>query len=373
MALPNDLSNIGSIANAVFNSITANATAITAISVGGTTVNSTIYSATANNANNLGGAAASVYVNTSANFTVAGNINFTGTNNYFSAIYVGANSIVNTTAFFSGNSTVNAIVNSTAFTVANSTVTFSYISPTAAQKANTTFYLNANGSWAAVAAGGSGSFNTNNNTAIAIAANTTLQTAYTAPATAGLRYVIYSVHVTNIGSANATISCNFNGSTYANISFAQSVPVPVGSSVEMLKKPKIMQPSDVLRLQASADSTLHATISYETQTGTTLFGTGIDIATAATYTDLYTATAVAVVESVLLMNDDGVYDCKARVVWTDGSNNIQGYYCYDLIVPAGATVEVLETSKALPSGYKVRVYCNVADRLEATIAGKVAG
>jgi hypothetical protein len=343
------------------------------ISISGVTINSTIYSATANNANNLGGAAASVYVNTSANFTVAGNINFTGTNNYFSTVYVGANTIVNTTAFFSGNSTVNAVVNSTAFTVSNSTVTFSYISPTAAQKANTTFYLNANGSWAAVAAGGSGSFNTNNNTAIAIAANTTLQTAYTAPATAGIRYVIYSVHVTNIGSANATISCNFNGSTYANISFAQSVPVPVGSSVEMLKKPKIMQPSDLLRLQASADSTLHATISYETQTGTTLFGTGIDIATAATYTDLYTATGVAVLESVLLMNDDGVYDCKARVVWTDGSNNIQGYYCYDLIIPAGATVEVLEASKALPSGYKVRVYCNVADRLEAMIAGKVAG
>ena len=446
MALPNDLSNIGSIANAVYNSITANATAITGVSVGNATVNTVIstttstfngnvsITGTANVSGNvtLGSSAffvgngvsittvnatsvttgtlpdarlSSAVVNTSGNFTVAGNLNFTGTNNYFTAVYVGANSVVNTTGFAIGNTTANAVVNSTAFTianstanavvnttgfaignttanavvnstaftVANSTVTYSYISPTAAQKANTTFYLNANGSWAAVAAGGSGSFNTNNNTAIAIAANTTLQTAYTAPATAGIRYVIYSVHVTNIGAANATISGNFNGTTYANISFAQSVPVPVGSSVEMLKKPKIMQPSDVLRLQASADSTLHATISYETQTGTTLFGAGVDIATAVTYTDLYTATAVAVVESVLLMNDDGVYDCKARVVWTDGSNNIQGYYCYDLIVPAGATIEVLEASKALPSGYKVRVYCNVADRLEATIAGKVAG
>jgi hypothetical protein len=221
--------------------------------------------------------------------------------------------------------------------------------------------------------GGSANFNTNNNTAIGFAANTTLQAAYTAPATAGIRYIIYSVHVTNIGSANATISCNFNGSTYANISFAQSVPVPVGSSVEMLKKPKIMQPSDALRIQASLDSTLHATISYETQTSTTLFGAGVDISSVATYADLYTATGICVVESVLLMNDDGVYDCKARVVWTDGSNNIQGYYCYDLIVPAGATIEVLESSKALPSGYKVRVYCNAADRLEATIAGKVSG
>jgi hypothetical protein len=94
MALPNDLSNIGSIANAVFNSISANATAVTAISVGGTTVNSTIYGATANNANNLGGAAASVYVNTSAAFTI------TGVHTY------SANLAMNSTAILTGNTSV---------------------------------------------------------------------------------------------------------------------------------------------------------------------------------------------------------------------------------------------------------------------------
>jgi len=147
------------------------------ISISGVTVNSTIYQGTANNANNFGGLslttvqgqitgnAATAYsnattfasnatnittgalpdarlssavVNTSGNFTVAGNLNFTGTNNYFSStLYV-------------GNSTVNSVVNSTAFTVANSTVTYSYVAPTSAQKANTSFYLNANGSWATV-------------------------------------------------------------------------------------------------------------------------------------------------------------------------------------------------------------------------------
>jgi hypothetical protein len=79
MALPKDIANIGSIANAMYNSITANTTAFTSMNV--------------------------------------------------------------------GNTTVNAVVNSTAFTVANSTVNYSYISPTAAQKANTSFFLNANGSW----------------------------------------------------------------------------------------------------------------------------------------------------------------------------------------------------------------------------------
>jgi len=418
MALPNDLSNIGSIANAVFNSIAANTTVITTITVGNTTVNAaintttlTVANSTANAViNTTGFAVGTTLANTvinSTTFTIANStanavVNTTGfavgttlantviNSTTFTIANTTANAVINTTGFAVGttlantvinsttftiaNSTANAVINSAAFTIANSTVTFSYVAPTSTQKANTTFYLNANGSWAAIAAGGgSGSFNTNNNTAIAIAPNTTFQTAYTAPATAGIRYIIYSIHVTNIGSANASISGSFNGTTYANIAFAQSVPVPVGSSVEMLKKPKIMQPSDTLRLQANTDLVLHATISYETQSSTTLFGAGVDITTAATYTDLYTATAVAVVESVLLMNDDSIYDCKARVVWTDGSNNIQGYYCYDLIIPAGATIEVLEASKALPSGYKVRVYCNVADRMEATIAGKVSG
>lgn len=61
MTITTDISLFALIANGAYNSITANATAITAISVGGTTVNSTVYAGTANNANNLGGVAAASY------------------------------------------------------------------------------------------------------------------------------------------------------------------------------------------------------------------------------------------------------------------------------------------------------------------------
>jgi hypothetical protein len=55
-------------------------------------------------------------VNTTANFTVSGNLNFTGTNNYFSSIvYVGANVYANTTTIQIGNSTVNTTINATSF------------------------------------------------------------------------------------------------------------------------------------------------------------------------------------------------------------------------------------------------------------------
>jgi len=119
----NDSGTLNAVAGFSFNKTT------NTVTIGTATVNSTNYSGTANNATNLGGAAASVYVNTSGNFTVAGNLNLTGANNFFSqSVRVGANALVNTTSHFVGNSTVNtnmvagqisisgAIVNSTIYT-----------------------------------------------------------------------------------------------------------------------------------------------------------------------------------------------------------------------------------------------------------------
>ena len=75
-------------------------------------------------------------------------------------------------------------------------------------------------------------------------------------------------------------------------------------------------------------------------------------------------------DTYLLANDDGTNDVKARVAWTDGSNNIQSYLCYDMVIPAESTVELCEKPKYLAAGYKLRGYANVADRLEITASGK---
>lgn len=57
------LARFATIANAAFNSMSANSTAITSMSVGGHTINATGFPGTANNANNLNGQAASFYTN----------------------------------------------------------------------------------------------------------------------------------------------------------------------------------------------------------------------------------------------------------------------------------------------------------------------
>lgn len=222
---------------------------------------------------------------------------------------------------------------------------------------------------AATAAGGSGLFNTGITSSVGYAVTTTMATAYTAPSTAGNEHIVHSIHITNI---DGTTSADISGQLYAGqFSIANTVPVPAGSSVELLKQPKILAPSETIQLQASANNTLHATITIETKIGDTSYiGVGTDITSAATYIDLWTATANSMLQGILLANDDGTADVKARVVWTDGSNNIIGYYAYDMIVPADATVEILEQPKYLPSGYKVRVQANQANRLEAILSAR---
>ena len=222
-------------------------------------------------------------------------------------------------------------------------------------------------SWSTIAAGGSGQFNTGLTGATAYAVTTSMATALTANASSSYRTVIHSIHVANISASEVTVS----GEMQSSFSFAHTIPIPAGSAVELLKQPKVLGASETIELQASANSALQATIIAEQKEDTDLWDAQVDITSAATWTDLYTSTSnPSVVQSILLANDDGTNDVKARVVWTDGSDNIQAYLCYDLIVPADSTVELCEQPKYLASGYKLRVYANQADRLEVTASGK---
>jgi len=189
----------------------------------------------------------------------------------------------------------------------------------------------------------------------------------TANASSDHRTIVHSIHICNISSSEASIS----GEIQASFSFAHTIPVPAGSAVELLKQPKVLGPSETIELQASATSSLEATIIVEEKEDTALWDAQLDLTSAATLTDLYTSSSYpSVVQSILLANDDGGNDVKARVAWTDGSDNIQSYLCYDMVIPAESTVELCEKPKYLAAGYKLRGYANQADRLEITASGK---
>ena len=217
-----------------------------------------------------------------------------------------------------------------------------------------------------IAAGGSGQFNTSISGATQYDVTTSMATAYTASATATIRTVVHSVHICNISASEVTIS----GEMQTSFSFAHTIPVPAGSAVELLKQPKVLGPSETIELQASSGSALEATIIVEEKEDTALWDAQVDLSSAATMTDLYTSsTYPSVVQSILLANDDGSNDVKARVAWTDGGDSIQSYLVYDMVIPADSTVEICEKPKYLAAGYKLRAYANQADRLEVTASG----
>ncbi|CAB4140732.1 Intramolecular chaperone auto-processing domain containing protein [uncultured Caudovirales phage] len=105
------LSNFATIANAMFNSVTANATAIQSMSVGGHMINATAFAGTANNATNLGGVAAASY---QLNSTLAANV---------------ATMTANAATFANSSSTNTFTVGTAAYFVANGNVGIGTASP----------------------------------------------------------------------------------------------------------------------------------------------------------------------------------------------------------------------------------------------------
>ena len=77
---------------------------------------------TANDSTYLGGTLANKYVQNTDSRVLSGNLEFTGTNNFFTAGFkVGANLAVNTTTLYTGNTTANLVVNSGIIAIANTT------------------------------------------------------------------------------------------------------------------------------------------------------------------------------------------------------------------------------------------------------------
>lgn len=203
-------------------------------------------------------------------------------------------------------------------------------------------------------------------------ATTSSAPAWTAPGTTGHRYLIRSILATNVASTDATVNVE---ATYASggssIAYGWNIAVPVGMSVELLRKAKVFQPGDILSVQASLANAVQLTITYADVSDTSMFGVGVDMVTTS-MVDLRIAgnSKPDVVESILLANDDGTNPVDVTVAITDGSNALKGYLVYNFTVDAKSSVEVLDAPKFLPAGWKLRAQAAVANRAEITVTGR---
>lgn len=91
--------------------VTAGQIVLSSNSTNTSTINSTSFTGTANNALYLGNSAAANFVQNNDSRTLSGNLTFSAANVYFnSGLFIGANVLVNTSTTFIGNSTVNTSV-----------------------------------------------------------------------------------------------------------------------------------------------------------------------------------------------------------------------------------------------------------------------
>jgi len=217
----------------------------------------------------------------------------------------------------------------------------------------------------------SGQYNSGISTAVLYDLTTSAGVAYTVASGVGTqtKYVVHSIHLTNIATADVTVTATAYTSDY---SIGYAVPLPQRTSVELLRKPKVLTAGHFIRLQASSSNSIKAIITAEqiTDLAGDFFGQGTTCTAADTYYDLTSFSYATMVRSLLLANKNDTFDTRATVVLTDSGNTLLTYYAYELIVPANSTVELFETEKFVAATQKLRVLSTAAATLDATVSGR---
>jgi len=233
--------------------------------------------------------------------------------------------------------------------------------------------------------GGDGSqFNTGITTTVIFAATGIGTTALTLPATADTQYLVYSIFATNVATGNTEVNMigafdftsGYGGGQRSY--FAYNIPVPTGTSIELLEQPQILNANDRITIRstdysrAGTDDIVKVFITYEEKTSSTAyFGVGISTTGLGVTTPVgvYTSsTYPSVVQSIRLVNktDTGSYPVTVDV--TTGASTTK--LVDNLIIPKYGSVELLAQPKRLHTDDVIKITVDQAETIEAQISGK---
>jgi hypothetical protein len=267
----------------------------------------------------------------------------------------------------------------------------------------------AGGGGGTAAAGGSGIFNTSISnqvgyTLVGDAFTSTYATTGTGiiatmPSTTATRYILHSLHITNVAASDAEVSGRFeltNGrggfqladTSINNVSwFSSRLPVPSGSAVELLKKPQVLYPNDIIRLQSTSanggggvNGQLYAYLVFEGSTDYTYQSGNLNLASSSPTTvynsvlNTGTTTSTAfpsIIESMRVTNYSNVADYRISVAWTNSIGTVQSYLAYNMLIPAYATVELLEKPKRLAAGDLIRATPEAPNVISMQVSGRI--
>ena len=222
-------------------------------------------------------------------------------------------------------------------------------------------------------------FNTGISSSVSVVATGVGSTILTLPSTAGQKYIIHSILASNIAVGNTEVNFvgafDFNGGERSY--FANQIPIPTGTSVEMLKQPQVLNPNDSIIVRSTdfdrvgANDIINVYVSYEEKTSTDLIGIGIGtvgLASTST-TEIYTSsTYPSVVQSIRLVNK---VDTGPKIASVSISNGVTTSFLVDnLIVPKYGSVEVLDNAKSIQINDVVQVQLDEGASIDVQLSAK---
>ena len=168
------------------------------------------------------------------------------------------------------------------------------------------------------------------------------------------RFVLRSIHVTNMSDSTALLSSNVLYATSNTAALTNRMPLPAGASLELIDKNQILNPGDKINLQgfnsagtATANLMTYA-ITYETfNNAADYISSGRALAASNTSIQiLHADTTFNIIESIKVVNlVDNVVPVK--LWWGDANGLVKAFYIHNFPVPPNSSVEILQKPKRI--------------------------
>lgn len=183
------------------------------------------------------------------------------------------------------------------------------------------------------------------------------------------KYLVRSILLTNISGLNANITAEVTiGTSNTQVLLANNMPLNSGSTLELIKKPKVFDANNAIMFTASSNSAVSAYVTYQADTSLKYFGSGLGI-TSASNTDVFTASqGDAIVESIHLTNISN-FDADIDLYIAHSNGTPISYIGKSYVVPSGAAIELNEQPKFLTSGQKIVAKAPLGDLFAVAISG----
>jgi hypothetical protein len=206
-------------------------------------------------------------------------------------------------------------------------------------------------------------------------------TVLTLPSTTGKKYVVHSINAANVAIGNTEVNVigafDIN-STGDRSHFAYNVPIPTGTSVELLQQPQILNPSDRITMRSTdinrdgGDNLVQVYITYEEKSSTRYFGVGLGTVGLAS-TDrigIHSSSSPGMIQSIRLANrtDSGAYPVSVFIT-TSGLTTIN--LIDNLFVPKYSSIELLNTPKRLNSNDTIGIQLDQTATIDIQVSGKL--